>query len=381
MQTAKILFILTLFIILWPYTIYPLILSVNSLFKKLNLKKDPQYLPLVSVIIAAHNEEASIREKINNTLSLNYPKDKLEIIVASDYSTDKTIEIVKSFQNSQISVVEITQRKGKTFAQNKAIEKAQGEIVLFSDATTIYDKNSLKTLIENFADSKVGCVGGNLIYVENTNDINTGSKRYWDMEKLIKRLESKTGFLFGLSGCMYAARKELCQELKPNIMEDLGRPLVIASLGYINLFEPKALCWEKVNTSYKSEINMRQRVIARTIHTFFQLKALLNPFKYPKIFFAVISHKIIRYLYPLLFTLLLIISALNINEIYAQITMVCFIYSVICFLTLKSLPEQKLKFPLFITMSYYLILTNVSILRALGDIFKKNNTTYWQPTR
>lgn len=164
----------------YTYVGYPILIFFLALFFPKNVKRG-QIEPKVTIIITAYNEEKSIKSKLENTLDIEYPKDKLEIIVASDASTDRTDEIVKEFADRGVKLFRNEGRKGKTPTQNKAVEVASGDIILFSDATTFYPKDVLKRILPSFADESVGCVSGRLIYVTNErSSIGEGTRNYWN---------------------------------------------------------------------------------------------------------------------------------------------------------------------------------------------------------
>ncbi len=367
--------------IFWPYTLYPLILFVKS-FRKKTRWYDEAFLPSVSMIITAHNEEQTIREKIENSLHLDYPREKFQLIIASDASTDRTNSIVREFAAQGVILVELTARAGKTAAQNASLSYAQGEIVVFSDATTLYQSQSVRKLVRNFAEPCVGCVGGNLIYTLDKKNFNVGSQKYWNLEKTIKLLEAKNGILFGLSGCMYAARKQLCTPLDIRVMEDLGRPLLSCAQGFLNILEPEAICFEKVNPTIQSEIIMRQRVISRTVVTLTILSQKILFHKKPLLLFAIVSHKVIRYLLPF-FTLMLATGCfLNQTPMLNQLILLVLGYSLFSFLIIRS-ASFRLPGIFFyaITIPGYFFLSNLAVLKAFLGITQRKNETFWESHR
>lgn len=368
---------------LYTYVLYPLILWFLSLFiKKKITRKEDWFIPL-TLIITAYNEEKNIEKKIENTLSLEYPQDKLQIIVASDASNDRTDQIVKKYEDKGVSLLRNEKREGKTAAQNKALKEAKGEVIVFSDATTIYEKESLKKLVRNFYDKKIGCVGGNLSYLlPQEKPLNLFSKIYWEYEKFIKRQESKTGLLFGLSGCMYAIRKELAEEISPDLMEDLARPLLSLSRGYINFFEEEAKSQELVNPEIKEELSMRTRIITRTLYTLLKLKNTFNPLKNLKLFFALLSHKLLRYLCFSMPSILFIMSILERGNLISSLITGGYILSLLSYLGVRYLEKKNksINFPPLL-LFYYVFLANLSVGRALFKLLKREKDILWQTSR
>ena len=204
----------------YVYVGYPVLVYLASLISPRPVKK-AEIEPTVTVLITAFNEEEAIREKLENTLRIEYPKNKIEILVASDGSTDRTDEIVREFEGRGVKLFRKEGRVGKTATQNAAVETASGEIILFSDATTAYRPDVFRCLLPNFADDSVGCVAGRLVYVdEMSSNVGKGAQSYWGYETFIKIAESQTCSLIGASGCLYAVRKSAYEPLYPEACSD-----------------------------------------------------------------------------------------------------------------------------------------------------------------
>jgi cellulose synthase/poly-beta-1,6-N-acetylglucosamine synthase-like glycosyltransferase len=224
--------------------------------------KKSEFAPNVTVLITAYNEEKDIRAKLENTLLIDYPQEKLEILVASDGSTDKTDEIVREFSARGVKLFHQKGRVGKTVTQNNAVEQSSGEIILFSDATTMYRHNVLQEILPNFADQTVGCVAGKLIYVDSTKSgVGHGAKSYWNYETFIKESESRACSLIGASGCLYAVQKSAYKPMYPEACSDFLIATVLYEQGLRTIYEPKAICTEETNKNTGKEMQMRVRVI------------------------------------------------------------------------------------------------------------------------
>ena len=301
------IFWISFLIILYFSIGYPLVLVIISKSRRLKHKSSENYLPKVSLIIAAFNEEKIIEEKIKNSLSLDYPQDKLEIIVASDASTDQTDEIVRSYQNQGIILYRQDEHLGKTNVQNEATKIAQGEILVFSDATGMYNKDAVRKLVRNFADPNIGCVAGELKYVSlDQEKSEEGEGIYWKYEQFIKKMESKTNSLSGVNGAIYALRKGLYVPLPPDIISDFVEPLEIFKNSHRIVYEKEALCFERSSKGIEAEFRRKVRIIVRGLRGLAFEKALLNPLKYGLMSFQLISHKLLRWFLPLfLITLIL----------------------------------------------------------------------------
>lgn len=284
----------------YVYVGYPVLVYLASVISPRGVKKG-EIEPTVTVLITAFNEENAIREKLENTLSIEYPKDKIEILVASDGSTDRTDEIVKEFEDKGVKLFRKEGRVGKTATQNAAVELAAGEIILFSDATTAYRSDVFRTLLPNFADESVGCVAGRLVYVdEMSSNVGKGAQSYWGYETFIKIAESQTCSLIGASGCLYAVRKSAYEPLYPEACSDFLICTSVFRKGLRSVFEPEAVCTEETNRDADHEMKMRVRVISQTFTDLWRNRDMLNPFKSGFFAIELISHKVLRYAVPLI---------------------------------------------------------------------------------
>jgi cellulose synthase/poly-beta-1,6-N-acetylglucosamine synthase-like glycosyltransferase len=264
--------------------------------------------PEVTVIITAYNEERDLAEKLENTLALDYPPGKLEIIVASDCSSDGTDEIARSFAARGVRLHRQAERLGKTAAQNAAVELARGEIILFSDATTLYRRDVLRALAPNFADDSVGCVAGRLVYVDRTDSsVGSGAKSYWGYETFLKTHESRACSLIGASGCLYAVRRAAYVPLYHEACSDFIIATKMVEQGLRAVYEPAAVCEEETNRRADKELRMRVRVIAQTYTDLWRHRALMNPARAGFYAVELLSHKVMRYLVPV-FLLLVFVS-------------------------------------------------------------------------
>ncbi len=285
--------------IVYVYAGYPiLVFLISRFFPQTVVKADHQ--PTVSFIITAFNEEKDIHGKLANTLALDYPVEKLEITVVSDCSTDSTNEIVGSFADRGVELLQLGQRHGKTAAQNAAVERANGEIIVFSDATSIYETDAIRHLVSNFADLNVGCVAGRLEYVDpSASDIGSGAKSYWSYESFLKQNESRACSLIGVSGCIYAVRKTNYVPMYPEACSDFLIATLVFKQGLRTVYEPNALCREQTNNRTDKEMKMRVRVISQTFTDLWRNRGMLNPFRSGFYAIQLISHKVLRYCVPL----------------------------------------------------------------------------------
>lgn len=294
---------------------YPLLLAVVAQFFVRSPKRgkagQSKELPVVTLIIAAYNEATVIQEKIDNTLALEYPKDKLEIIIFSDASTDATDEIIRSNEHKGVTLLRIEGRQGKTACQNEAVKHAQGEIVVFSDANSMYDAFAIQRIVESFADESVGCVCGELRYTNKDGISKEGL--YWKYERYLKRCESAIDSCLGANGAIYAVRSNVYVPLPVDVPSDFVEPFMIYRQGYRVVYQPDAFCVEESNTNTK-ELRRKRRIIARALQGMRCVYDFLNPFRYGWYSFSFWSHKILRWVSPLFMIGLFVSSAFLIAE-------------------------------------------------------------------
>jgi len=308
------IFYISFVLIFYIYIGYPLLLFLINLFKKNKNNTSDDYLPSVSIIIAAYNEEKVIEDKIKNTLDIDYPKEKLEIIIFSDSSNDNTDKIVKKYEKKGVKLLRIDGRKGKTYCQNRAVEKARGEIIVFSDANSMYQQDAIKKLVRNFTDEQVGCISGELKHIsgKDIKSDNSSEGIYWKYEKNLKRLESKISSLVGANGAIYAVRKKLYVNLADFSISDFAEPLLLFLKGFRTVYEPGAIAIEKNDDTFRESYQRRVRIVTRTFSNIIkdkQLASTLNIFRFGIFSLQFISHKLLRW-FSGFFLILLIISNL-----------------------------------------------------------------------
>jgi len=367
-------------IFVYVYFGYPLLLLLLSrLFP--GGRPATGYTPTVSVLIAAYNEETGIREKIERTLALDYPPDKLEILVLSDGSTDQTDAIVRSILDPRVRLLRIEGRKGKTKAQNEGVTQARGEILIFSDATTIYHRQALLYLTSNYADPRVGAVSGRYQYFDSGGKSPTGmgTVAFWNYENFIKAMQSRILTISGCCGCIYSVRREAYTALVPDVISDLVQPLHVIQKGYRVIFEDRALAYEETTQSTSEEFSMRVRVVTRGMNGLLSVPNLLKPWRFGWVSFQLWSHKLLRWFVPFL---LLLIFASNIflakgpffrGVLLAQIAF----YAITLFSLI--IPLQRVWKPLGIPL-YFCTLNAAAFLSVL-EVLRGKKYVVWETVR
>lgn len=378
---AELIFWCGVVALAYTYVGYPLLVALISVLRP-RLHRRGAFEPTVSVIITAYNEERDLAAKLENTVALDYPKELLEIIVASDCSSDRTDEIVRGFESRGVQLYRQPQRLGKTTAQNAAVERARGEILLFSDATTMYQPGVLRAMIPNFADETVGCVAGRLIYVDPSGStIGHGNVSYWNYETFVKKHESRACSLIGASGCMYAVRRSAYLPLYPEAHGDFLIATKMVQQGLRTVFEPEAVCTEETNQHVSNELSMRVRVITQTFNDLWRHRAMLNPFRSGFYAVQLFSHKVMRYLVPLFLLLALVTSALLATSSFFY--RLAFAIQAICYACAAlaaGLERVDIRIRL-LALPQYFVLANLASVLAFYKLARGERYARWEPIR
>ena len=378
---AEIVFWLSAAALFYAYVGYPLLLLIISTFGgRAVLRRD--YTPSVSVIITAYNEERDLATKLENTLALDYDRDKLEVIVASDCSTDRTDEIARSFASRGVRLHRQPERLGKTAAQNAAVAEARGEIILFSDATTLYRPDVLRVMNRNFADRAVGCVAGRLVYVDPTaSSVGRGARSYWSYETFLKRHESRVGSLIGASGCLYAVRRSAYVPLYHEACSDFLIATKMVEQGLRAVYEPDAVCTEETNRRADKELRMRVRVITQTFTDLWRHRAMMNPLRSGFYAVQLLSHKVLRYLVP--FFLIAIFLSSMVLAPASLFYGVVLVAQVVCYAMAAAgwALERGGVHSRLLSLPHYFVLANVASLLACYKFLSGERYARWEPIR
>lgn len=298
----QLTFILSLALIGYAYVGYLIVLWTLSLVAGRSLTQGPcSYLPKVSLIISVYNEESILFEKLANSLALDYPRELLQIIVVSDGSTDRSEEIARSFSDSGVILKSYQGRIGKSACLNRAVADLSSDIVIFSDANSMYPPNTVRALVAPFSDPGIGFVTGGTSYVADSNGrMGQSIGIYARLEQTTKLLESRLGSCVGADGAMFAVRRSLYQPLDHADINDLVLPLKIVRAGYRGIYSPQASCVEVVAKEAAKEFSRQVRIAARTIRAVMAQRALLNPFVHGLFAFQLASHKLCKLMVPFL---------------------------------------------------------------------------------
>lgn len=295
---AGIVFWICVGTILYTYAGYPLLLALFARLKK-PAAPHPASLPSITLLIAAHNERPVIAEKIENSLALDYPRDRLQILVAVDGSDDGTLEVVREYGSQGVETSYSPQRRGKTAALNRALGLARGEIVVFSDANNFYDVEALRVLAAPFADPSVGAVTGAKQIDRSNEALGESEGFYWRYESFIKKQETRLGCCTGVAGEILGVRRDLIEPPPDHIInDDFYMAMRIIRRGYRVVYCPEARSTEYCSASAQEEVARRARIVAGRYQAIALTPKILAP-RQPLVVWQVVSHKFLRPLVPL----------------------------------------------------------------------------------
>jgi len=360
----------------WAYLGYPIsLVIINKIKKNKRIIFNNAEFPKISFIITAHNEEKRIRNKLENTLKLNYPKEKMEIIVASDGSTDNTNEIVKDYN---VKLLEISERSGKENAQKRAVQEATGEILVFSDVSTILEPKGIKEIVKNFADPRIGCVSSE-DRVISKNGEPSGEGAYVKYEMWLRRLESQVNSVVGLSGSFFAARREVCKDFSEKLPSDFRTLLNSIRLGMKGISEPNAIGYYQDVADESKEFQRKIRTVVRGLMAFFSHLELLNVFKYGLFSYQLFCHKLLRWLVPFFLILAYFSNAFLISEhLFYRILFI--IQSIFYFFAFLGFVFPRIRNSIIIKIPTYFVIVNFAILVAWYKYLKGERIYKWKPS-
>jgi len=409
----KIIFWSSLFMIFYAYFGYVIILIVIDMYQRVQKGKiflsgstttsqllSDKELPQISFIITAYNEEQRIAQKIENSLEQTYPAEKLEVIVASDCSTDQTDEIVRGYASYNVKLIRASERKGKENAQMYAVRAALGTILVFSDVATILKPDALKQIVSNFEDPLVGCVSSEDRFIDSDGHV-SGEGLYVKYEMFIRKLESRVNTLVGLSGSFFAVRQDVCRDWAPDLQSDFNSLLNSVKLGMKGISDPLSIGYYKNIADERKEFQRKVRTVLRGITVLIRNRFLLNPRKYGLFSWQLMSHKISRWLVPLF---MIIVFATNIalldnSVIYMTIFFLQISFYAAAVFHVFQLKTSKVKwskaednlnafktviksiFTQVPRIAYYFVSVNASILWAWIKFFYGERATLWDPSK
>lgn len=390
MLTLKIIFWTLFFIIVYTYVGYGILLftiiKIRRFFKiGKKVEIDPSYEPEVTLFIAAYNEKDYVDAKMKNTLSLEYPKDKLNIIWVTDGSDDGTPDLLQGYPNT--TVHHLDARNGKIGAMNRGMEFVKTPIVIFSDANTNLGKESIRRIVNLFSNPKVGCVSGEKRIISKESDVASGAGEglYWKYESALKKWDAELYSVVGAAGELFAIRTPLYRHVeKDTLLDDFIISLRVAQDGYIIQYDPEAYAIESASANVKEELKRKVRISAGGIQSIVRLRSLLNIFKYGTLSFQYISHRVLRWsLTPLCLILLIpVLTILAVNEGVMDFGF----YSILFWLQLLFYAAALLGWFLenretrvkILFIPYYFFIMNLSVVLGFFRYMKKSQSVNWE---
>ncbi|MCI0567248.1 MAG: glycosyltransferase family 2 protein [Acidobacteria bacterium] len=359
---------------------YPLILVALKRFRPRVVRRG-EVCPAVDFLIGAYNEEGVIREKLENCLALDYPRDRLRIIVASDASTDRTDAIVMEYQDRGVQLIVSPCRRGKAVNFREIVPGLKGEIVLFSDAGSFYRADTLQKMMRNFADPEVGCVGGRLRYRNpDATSVSQGEGLYWGYEVFLRKSESAIGSAMVLSGAVYAIRRELYRPVPDDLPDDFLCPLQVLDQGKRVLYEADTEISEKMATSARAEMLTKVRIISGNFAALRTMKHLLNPVRNPLVALQLLSHRLLRWFILPLAALMLLASLLLAHRPFYLLALVgqLLFYSLAGVGWLMDLGGKRSRLAF---LPYYFVLVNLAAAWGAwnGLANRGRGTGIWEP--
>jgi len=359
--------------IFYSYLGYPLLLFGLGVLRNRSVRKG-DITPPASFIITAYNEEDRIREKLENTLQQDYPRQKLEIFVASDCSNDRTDEIVESFASQGVRLVRAERRGGKEAAQKLAVSAASGEILVFSDVATILPVNGITNIVRNFHDRTVGCVSS----VDRVFGSAGGEGSYVRYEMLLRSLETRVGSLVGLSGSFFAARREVCRNWHPELQSDFNTLLNAVQLGFRGVSDPASVGYYKNIADESREYERKVRTVLRGISVFMKSLPMLNPFRYGLFSWQLFSHKLCRWLVSIALIVAFASNAFLIHR--SSFYLFLFVLQLAFYVLAFGGVKLNLSSPGILRIPSFFVLVNLSILSAWFRYFRGQRIVSWEPS-
>lgn len=362
------------------YLFYPVALLLLTPFRKKH-RIDESFTPSVTLVISAYNEESVIREKLENALSLDYPRDQLEVMVISDESDDRTDEIVNEFLDQGVVLYRQEPRLGKSAGLTKFVPAARGEFVVFSDANSIYEEGALRKLVRHFAEPSVGFVVGHQRYLQDETAACDSESMYWKYETWIKIHESRIGSVVCGDGAIYAIRRELFEPLQPDDINDFTLPLKIVSRGYRGIFDREAVCYERTADDFGGEFRRKTRIVNRSFRAVTRVPQALNPFGVGFFSLQLFVHKILRWFVSFFLAALIVINIALVAQSAPLVYTVLMGAQVVCYglALLWFVPGfRRLR---LVYIAYYFCLVNLAACLGILGFFLGKRISTWSPER
>ncbi|RJP20680.1 MAG: glycosyltransferase [Candidatus Abyssobacteria bacterium SURF_5] len=372
------IFFISFFLLLYPVFLYPVCMLLLYNLRRRPIIRNP-FPGKVTVIITAHNEESKIRDKLENTLNQDFPHERLQILVASDFSTDATDSIVGAYAERGVTLIRPDRRGGKEYAQKYAVGKATGDVIVFSDVGTELEIGGISRITSNFADPTVGCVSSRDVFLAPGRAV-SGEGIYVRYEMLLRKLETGAHSVVGLSGSFFAARTNICAGIRTDTQSDFQTLLNAVRLGYRGVADPQAIGYYRELAAPHNELRRKIRTVLRGITTLMTNADLLNPLQFGLFSFQLISHKLLRWLVPLFLFLMLITSAAGAFD--SALFRLAFLAQCVAYaLALAAFLNRRISRIGPMALFRYGLISNIGIIVAWLKFLRGERIVYWEPSK
>jgi len=379
---AFVLVLAPIVIAAYAYVGYPLILWVIAAIRPVRvLPKASVGWPSVTITVPVYNAVSSIRGTLERLLALDYPTDRLQVLVISDASTDGTDDEVRMLSGRGVELLRLPKRIGKTAAENAALGSARGEIIVNVDATITVPAGSLKALVRAFDDPTVGVASGRDVSTGDARHTGTSAESsYTGYEMWIRDLETRVGSIVGASGCFYGIRRSIHSDGLPHELSwDFASPLVARTQGYRSVSVPAALCIVPRTAAIRTEVTRKVRTMARGLRTLFYLRSVMNPFRFGGFALMLISHKLLRWVPYLLAPIALAsLGVLSIESVVARGTLGVVLTAVVVGAIAMSRRDTNPSKP--IALAAFLVAVSSAGLLAWWEALRRTPMATWEPT-
>jgi glycosyltransferase involved in cell wall biosynthesis len=379
---SRLLFWLSAGLIAYTYAGFPALVLARGRLRPRPHREEP-VTPTVSIVIAARNEEASIGGKLDNLAALDYPADRLEVLIASDGSEDGTNELVAARANDRLRLVALP-RGGKAATLNAAVAQARGDVLVFSDANSMFAPDAVRRLVAPFADPEVGGVAGDQRYVADGGEaaVAGGERSYWSLDRAIKLAESRGGHVISATGAIYAVRRSLFREVPASSTDDFATSTGVIAQGHRLVFAPDAVAYEAVGASAEVEFSRKVRVMTRGLNGVIIRRELLDPRRHGFYALQLLSHKVLRRLMaiPLIVLAASATALWRRSPFYAAAAAAQVSLYLVGVLGLLAGRRPRARGKLVAAPTFF-VLVNAASLQALLNVVRRRDIARWEPGR
>ena len=379
----KTFFWVSFIVVFYIYIGYPVMAHLLSLLYK-ERRQEKYIYPDISIIMSVYNEEENIANKLKSIFELDYPKEKIEILIGSDGSTDGTDEIASAASRPRndegegprndgfpLRLYKQEKRSGKPSVLNMLVKEAKGEILVFTDARQALDKDSVKELVKNFSDPKIGSVSAELFFREEETQTGRGVGLYWEYEKFIRKAESRIGSMLGATGALYAIRRSLYSEVPSDLLlDDMYIPMAVIQKGYRAIFDNKAKIYDKYSSGAREEFARKVRTLAGNFQLFVKMV-------WARVWWQFISHKFMRLLAPYFLGLMFLSNFDLVGDgvFYAVFMMAQLLFYIAASLGMAFKEKSKL-----LDIPYMFCVMNAAAVEGLGKFLLGKQEVTWKKT-